>query len=152
VAPIEVLVGTIAGKAYAFPVESVQEIVQLVEPTPMPEWPDEALGMIEIRGTLVPLLDAATFLGSQPVPLSPSQFVLVLEVAGRTWGILLDTVEGVRTGTVRPTDSLAPGRGGKNIFTRGVISRDGVSVVVVDAEKLVGAVGLPENGNHVLPP
>lgn len=51
---------------YAFPVSQVQEIQQIVRPTQVPDtWP-ALLGMIDLRGKVLPLIDLRRLLGMPP--------------------------------------------------------------------------------------
>jgi chemotaxis signal transduction protein len=114
-----VVIASIAGQAYAFPIVSVREVVQVVEPTAMPNWPEHVLGLIEIRGELVPLLDVAETLGHEKTRVSVTQLVLVLALEGKTVGVLVDSVEGVRSGSVRRTEAFAQASG-KGELARGI--------------------------------
>jgi purine-binding chemotaxis protein CheW len=79
----EVVIVWLGGKPFAFPVTAVREVVQMIEPTPMPAWPDAALGIIDIRGELLPLVDVSEVLNRPALTISMSQFVLVLFASGR---------------------------------------------------------------------
>lgn len=161
-----VVVANIAGQAYAFPIGTVREVVQVVEPTPMPNWPQHVLGLIEIRGELVPLLDVAEALGHTKTRISVTQLVLVLALDNKTVGVLVDAVEGVRSGTLRRTDAFAHASGkdelARGIWTSGPVDgsgrrdtdRQGVeldtgaegrlgSAVLVDPRVLVHSLELP---------
>ena len=106
--PQDLVVVGLAGKRYALSSEIVREVLQLMEPTPMPNWPDTALGVIEVRGEFIPLLDIITSLGITPGPLSKDQFILVLLTLERTWAIVVDKVEGVKAIPVKAHTKLAP--------------------------------------------
>jgi chemotaxis signal transduction protein len=136
-----VVIATIGHQAFAFPVEQVREVVPLVDPTPMPSWPAHVLGVIELRGELMPLVDVAEVLGQPRRPVSASQRVLVLTLPERTLGVLVDTVEGVASGHLRPTVGFAAGQG-EGELARGVIS-ELHGAVLVDPQVLVRALGVP---------
>ncbi len=138
----ELVVVTIGPKPYALPVAAVREVIPLVEPTPMPDWPDEALGLVEVRGELIPLLDVSEALGHGPLRLSSQQLVLIVFAAGRTWGVLVDGVRGVKFAEVRAAGALTAEW--TSALCRGVISDEGSTVVVLDCEKLLSRLHLPD--------
>ena len=72
----EVVVVWLGGKQFALPVGAVREVVQLVQPTAMPSWPEAVLGIIEIRGELLPLFDMSVFVGQSAVSISKNQFIV----------------------------------------------------------------------------
>jgi purine-binding chemotaxis protein CheW len=136
-----VVIAIIGHQAFAFPVEQVREVVPLMEPTPMPSWPEHVLGVIELRGELMPLIDVAERLGQPRRPVSARQQVLVVTLAERTVGVLVDRVESVATGTLRPTSELAPADGEGSV-ARGLLS-ELHGAVLVDPEVLLKALGVP---------
>jgi purine-binding chemotaxis protein CheW len=107
----------------------------------MPHWPAHALGIIELRGELMPLVDVAEVLGQPRRPLSASQRVLVLTLTERTVGIVVDTVEGVASGHLRPTVGFA-GPSADGELARGVLS-ELHGAVLVDPQVLVRTLGVP---------
>lgn len=80
---------------YGLPVRAVREVLPLCEPAPMPGWPAHALGLLNVRGTMIPLVDPAPILGSAPRRLSSSQQILILSEGQQLWGLVVDAVEGV---------------------------------------------------------
>ncbi|MFA7005416.1 MAG: chemotaxis protein CheW, partial [Verrucomicrobiia bacterium] len=62
------LVFRLAGEEYGFPVLKVQEIVQWTELTRVPRVPDFILGVINLRGKVVPVIDLHVRFGLPPAP------------------------------------------------------------------------------------
>jgi purine-binding chemotaxis protein CheW len=48
---------TIQNQVYAIPIESVVEVLHLVEITPVPDQPDDHLGVMTLRGRVIPVVD-----------------------------------------------------------------------------------------------
>jgi chemotaxis signal transduction protein len=68
-----------------------------------------------------------------------SQFVLVLFASGRKWGLVVDSVDGVRTLEVR----LSRGDGTRSTsINRGLVSDTNLTAVLLDPEAVVGSLGL----------
>lgn len=128
----------IGGTRFAVSAEEAKEILPLAEYTSVPGWPEHALGLLDVRGELIPLLDAAKLLGRQRSPLSARQLVLVVPVDGRSWGLLLDQVQSVHAAKVTGGAELPisdPLR--SSGFLRGLASSPEGRVIVLDAAAVV---------------
>jgi chemotaxis signal transduction protein len=80
----------VASEAYAIPVERVVEVARLGTVTDVPGSRPELLGVLSIRGHILPVVDLAQVLGiSRPGP--PSQ-LLVAESGGLEAGFAIDEV------------------------------------------------------------
>ncbi len=95
-----VLVVEAAGAHYALESQFVREIAHIGSVTPLPGSPVHVLGLINLRGSLVTLVDLAARLGSAPVNATEGS-VVVLTVDGRTMGVRVDDV-------VEVTDAGSP--------------------------------------------
>ena len=81
----------LAEKDYAFPIEQTREIVQLDSITPAPEVPSHIVGVSNLRGQIIPIVDLQRVL-SPDAPASPSKQAVVVEVGGQLTGCLVDSV------------------------------------------------------------
>ncbi len=135
----EVVVIWLNGKPFAFPVDVVREVVQIVQSTPIPSWPEAMLGIIDIRGEMLPLFDMSAFVDQPPATISKEQFVVVFFAHGRNWGLLVDRVDGVKTFELRLS---RPQGGTKSSINRGLVSDKTVTAVLLDPSAIVTALGL----------
>jgi purine-binding chemotaxis protein CheW len=62
----KVVVCQIANEQYGIPVENVISIEKMSAPTVIPQMPDYMVGVVRIRGELVPVLDTMKILYNQP--------------------------------------------------------------------------------------
>ncbi|MBA2870024.1 purine-binding chemotaxis protein CheW [Anoxybacillus calidus] len=62
----KVVVCQIANEQYGIPVENVISIEKMSTPTVIPQMPDYMVGVVRIRGELVPVLDTMKILYNQP--------------------------------------------------------------------------------------
>ena len=69
----DLLVFRLAGEQYALPVPDVAEVVPRASLTRLPGAPDGILGMLRLRGALLPVVDLRTRLGLPPVTSRVSQ-------------------------------------------------------------------------------
>ena len=75
----------IADRRFALPARLVQEVVRAVAFSPLPKSPPIIEGVINYRGTLVPVLGTRQRFGLAPLPLAPDQHLLVAVLGTRRW-------------------------------------------------------------------
>ncbi|MRX07953.1 chemotaxis protein CheW [Pseudoduganella sp. FT25W] len=84
---------------FAMGILAVREILEYAGVTPVPQMPPSICGVINLRGTAVPVLDLARRLDRQPSPISKRTCIIVVEVDGEDGpfviGILVDAVNAV---------------------------------------------------------
>ena len=114
------------GERYALPVEQVQEI----ELTPLPRAPRETLGLVNVRGRIVPVLDLARLLGTE-ASAKPSRLV-VANVSGCCIAFAVDEVT-----SVAPLRDLQPDEGGMFV---GTAQTSGALMGVLDADRILATV------------
>ena len=99
----------VADELFAAPVTKVQEILDMRPIARLPRAPDNLLGMIDVRGEGVPVLDLRQTLGIEPAPDSENTRIVVLSVNGPqgilTVGLRADRVFEV---TVLDSEDLDP--------------------------------------------
>ena len=66
-------------ETFALPVETVREILDMCEISKLPNSPQQLLGMIDVRGTAVPVIDLRTKFGLPRIEATASTRILVLE-------------------------------------------------------------------------
>lgn len=70
-------------ETFALPVETVREILDMCEISKFPNAPQQLLGMIDVRGTAVPVIDLRAKFGLPRIDATPNTRILVLDVAGQ---------------------------------------------------------------------
>ncbi len=83
--------------AFGFDIGRVQEILQMVEITPVPDAPVQVRGAVNVRGTVVPIVDLRTVLGLPDRPYDTSTPIILVEGGGRVVGLTVDDVSDVLT-------------------------------------------------------
>jgi purine-binding chemotaxis protein CheW len=82
----------VADEHYALPVADVLEVAELGEVTPVPGAGASVLGVRNLRGQVLPVVDLATVFELPPA--NPERIVIA-EHGGRRAGLAVDTVAGV---------------------------------------------------------
>ena len=91
-----VLVFSIAGRSRCADVDDVREIVPITPTIRLPGAPPFVRGLINLRGTLVTVIDAAKCLYGVPAE-GPEASVLLVERRGRLAGVIVDGVYDIQS-------------------------------------------------------
>jgi purine-binding chemotaxis protein CheW len=79
---------------FAIPLLTVKEVIGMPDLTPIPQMPPHFLGMMNLRGNVVTVLDLGTKMGIKPQP-SEEQSVIILELGELHLGCVVDCVNSV---------------------------------------------------------
>ncbi|MDW8106770.1 MAG: chemotaxis protein CheW [Armatimonadota bacterium] len=99
------LVFQIGNETYGVPLLQVQEIRTYTPATRVPNAPDYVLGVINLRGNIIAVIDARTRFGLPPLPNEEATVIVVAQVDGKTFGLRLDSVSDV---VDIPVDQIQP--------------------------------------------
>jgi purine-binding chemotaxis protein CheW len=92
---LQIVVFTIEGKTLGVDILKVQEILRMVEVTPFPRMPEFALGAINLRGRIVPVINLRRKLGLPERPPGPRTCNLLVRSGEQVIGFLVDEVSEV---------------------------------------------------------
>lgn len=85
----------LAGQAYAFRIEQIQEIVILKQVTKTPQVPEYVEGVANLRGSIIPIINLRRLFGLEPRPADAETRTIVVNVGQRTMGCTVDMVSQV---------------------------------------------------------
>jgi purine-binding chemotaxis protein CheW len=88
--PPELLVFEVGGQRFGLPAADVREVLRAVTLTPLPHAPALVEGVINVRGTLVPVLDIRARFRLPPKPLDHTDHLIVARAAGRLVALRVD--------------------------------------------------------------
>lgn len=97
---VQAVMFALGSETFAIPVTMVREILEHRPASRVPEGPDWLLGLLDVRGTTVPMVDLHVRMGFPAVAPSVSTCILVVEVAQAddrsvTMGLVVDRVTDV---------------------------------------------------------
>ena len=118
-------------ESYAVPVAHVLEVAELGEVTPVPGAPPTVLGVRNLRGQVLPVIDLAAVLGARRTERGAR--LVVAEKGGRRAGLAIDQVTDVG-------DVAADVQGTDSPFLSGSTLVDGELVGIVDVDEVFAAV------------
>src|SRR4051812_27647175 len=91
---LQIVAFTVDGVEYAFRIAAVKEIIRFTEPQPTSSTLPWMRGVINLRGSIVPIIDLGTRLGRATGEIDPkSAKILVLEDGVSTVGAMVTTVD-----------------------------------------------------------
>lgn len=134
---LEVLAFSLGQEEYALDIQQVQEIRAYEPVTRIASAPEHVKGLINLRGTIVPIMDLRTQLGIGPATFDGTTAVVVANVQDKTVGFVVDRVNDVMmlsADQLRPVPGLDPELTA-HITGLGVL--DERTVILVDAAKLI---------------
>lgn len=121
---------------YGCDIDDIREIVPYRTATRLPGAPAYVTGLINLRGTIVTVLDLGVRLDSTTTATTDGSIMLVALPGGaRLFGVAVQEVMDVRiVGTER--DDVVSGSGGTDVV-RGLAQVDGATVILLDIHSLV---------------
>ncbi|MFP5344724.1 MAG: chemotaxis protein CheW [Gammaproteobacteria bacterium] len=127
-------------ETYGINVMQIQEVIRVNDIAPVPGAPDYVLGIINLRGNVVTVMDTRQRFGLAPRDMDDGTRVVIIETGGHVMGLLVDSVAEVVDIHASQIES-APNVGNDDSarFIQGVCSRDGELLILVDLDKLLSA-------------
>ncbi|GJD32955.1 hypothetical protein PMNALOAF_4236 [Methylobacterium adhaesivum] len=135
----QVVVFDVAGESYGLPIGAVREVLRVPDVmTRLPRSPDLIVGAIDVRGTVLAVVDQRRRFGLPPGEVNRKRRIVVLESGGSVAGLLVDGVSRLlrlRADTIReaPDFSGDAGTGVDRIATL----EDGSLLPILDASALL---------------
>ncbi|RUO43054.1 chemotaxis protein CheW [Aliidiomarina taiwanensis] len=128
----------LAEETYGINVMQVQEVLRYSEIAPVPGAPEYVIGIINLRGNVVTVIDTRARFGLEPAAVSDSTRIVIIESDQQVIGILVDSVAEVVYLRSSDIDS-APNVGTEESarFIQGVSNRDNELLILVDLNKLL---------------
>lgn len=125
-------------ETYGINVMQVQEVLRHSEIAPVPGAPDYVLGIINLRGNVVTVIDTRIRFGLESAEVTDSTRIVIIEADQQVIGILVDSVAEVVYLRSSEIDS-APNVGTEESarFIQGVSNREGELLILVDLNKLL---------------
>ncbi len=132
----EMVTFLIGSQEFCIDVMVVREIRVWTPATPVAHAPDFVCGVINLRGTVLPIIDFAARLGFQPTEPTTRHAILVVQVRDQIIGLLVEGVSEILTvghDIIQPTPDVAS-QTAKG-FISGIIATDGrmISLIALDA-------------------
>lgn len=155
---LQYLTFTLGGESFGIPIERVREILEYLDPTPIPMMPSFLRGVINLRGAVVPVLDLQSRFGRGTTEVARRSCFVIVEVEHEgvchPLGILVDAVnEVLAVDRSRIESKPTFGTRIRSDFVEGVLNLENGFVVtlemrqVLSIEELATLIGLASSAS-----
>ena len=128
----------IGSEEYAVDILEVQEIIRMVEITPVPNAPHYVEGVINLRGKVIPIVDLRLRFGLPLAERTKETRIVVVDVSRIIIGLIVDSVSEVLRIPASLIEPPPNGKGGSSEFHKGVGRVDARLLILLDLERLLG--------------
>lgn len=122
---------------YGIELTRIKEIIRHQELTVIPEAPAFILGILNLRGTAVPVINARTLFQLPDKVINEFSVIIVMEVLGRLVGLLVDAVSDMVS--IKDTDITAPPKFSERKGTKyikGMVQKEKKFIMILEVGKL----------------
>ncbi len=141
----ELITFEVQGQVFAIDIMAIREIRAWTPVTRLPQVPAHVAGVVNLRGTVLPVIDLAARLGWAPTEASPRHAIIVTQLAGKACGLIVESVSDIVT---IGADALQPppaGAGDAVVrYLEGLAARGDAMVMVLDRSARGAADALAE--------
>lgn len=128
----------LAGETYGVNVMQVQEVLRHTEIAPVPGAPAYVLGIINLRGNVVTVIDTRHRFGLEPGEITDNTRIVIIEAEKHVVGMLVDSVAEVvylRQSEIEAAPNVGSDDSAK--FIQGVCHKNGELLILIELNKLL---------------
>lgn len=137
----------LAQEVYGVNVMQVQEVLRISDIAPVPGAPDYVLGIINLRGNVVTVIDLRKRFNLHAREADDATRIVIIEVNGQVIGMLVDSVAEVinlRASDIEASPNLGNEDSEQARYIQGVFSRENDILILIDLNKLLSESELEE--------
>ena len=131
---------SVGGQSYCLEITQIREIRRWAPVTVLPHTPDDVLGVMNLRGAVIPIFDLAARYGLGPTPDNERNVVIVAAARGGTIGLLVEAVSeilSVKTDAIQQTPDIKSDATRNSI--QGVIAAENEMIRVINLDAVFAA-------------
>ncbi len=133
-----VLVFSLGKENYCIDVRQAKEVMKMPETTRVPNVPSFVIGVANLRGEIISILDLHYFFGLEPVGKSHEVRVIVTDLSGEAVGLRVDRVQDtLEIDEAEVQAPLATLHGKLAGFTKGQVAHGNDILIYLDLEKVL---------------
>lgn len=128
----------LAGETYGINVMQVQEVLRYTEIAPVPGAPSYVIGIINLRGNVVTVVDTRHRFGLPSGELTDNSRIVIIEADSHVLGILVDSVAEVvylRQSEIETAPNVGNDESSK--FIQGVCHKNNELLILIELDKLL---------------
>ena len=133
----ELIAFRIGDQEFCVNIMSVREIRGWTPATPMPHAPPYVMGIINLRGAVLPIVDLSARLGMQEAEPSARHVIIVAQVKSRIVGLLVEAVSDILTITeenIQPVPEISSDL--EKQYARGILAVDKRMICMIELDAL----------------
>lgn len=132
----------INNQKYALSSKYITEIIEILPITKVPFLPDYMKGIINLRSTIIPVMDARMRFGMNPIEYNERTCIIIIENDINKIGLIVDAVNEVLTiPSEQIMESTSDKEDIKNSFVNGISQINKEIQLILDCDSLVNIVG-----------
>ena len=136
------MVFMINNQKYALSSKYITEIIEILPITKVPFLPEYMKGIINLRSTIIPVMDARMRFGMNPIEYSERTCIIIIENDTNKIGLIVDAVNEVLTiPSEKIMESTSDKDDVKNNFVNGISQINNEIQLILDCDSLVNIVG-----------
>jgi purine-binding chemotaxis protein CheW len=128
---------TLGKELYGIEITKVREIILIADITRIPETPNFLKGLINLRSTVIPVIDLRVRFGMPEAETTDESRIMVLQARGKTVGIVVDAVSEVlrvKQEQISPPPPTVAGLGRE--YLNGLVKLDERLLILLDVDKI----------------
>lgn len=128
----------LAEEIYGINVMQVQEVLRMTDVAPVPGAPHFVMGIINLRGNMVTVLDTRKLLDLATSDITDSSRIMIIESGKVTVGLLVDSVAevvNISAADIDPPPAVGNEEGSR--YIQGIYSTDEQILILIDLHKLI---------------
>jgi len=123
-------------QSYALPLDHVVRVLRMVAITPVPEMPEWVLGIINMAGQTLPVIDPRCLFGQKSKDPELQDRILILQIQEQTVAVVVDEVLSIMDFTSEQIESPPPALSSSRALAA-TIQQDDVMIMVLDVYRLL---------------
>jgi len=139
---IQFIAFSIGEQTYGVEITTVREIRAWNGATPLPNTRPFVRGVINMRGTIVPIFDLRARFGDGQTTVTKNHVVVVMSVGEKWVGILVDAVSDILTVSREDIHSVPEGNSVDTELLNGIVTHDNRMVGLIDLHQVVSGARL----------
>lgn len=127
---------------YGISIKYVNEIIGLSQITKVPETQDYLIGLINLRGKIIPVIDVRIRFGKEPLEYNDRTCVIVIDVKSTVIGLIVDAIDEVAAfaeNEITPPPSVSDLAIQAKKYVFGIGRVNGEVKLLLDPDKLINA-------------
>lgn len=129
---------TVAGQAFCLKITQIREIRRWSPVTILPHAPADVLGVMNLRGAVIPIYDLSARFGLETTEASERNVVIVVSAAGKPVGLLAESVSEIISINPEEIQETPPVDSRNTMeYIQGIISHDDNMVRIINLDAVI---------------